>query len=329
MTKVISRNSILVLLALLVLAGCRGRAVQGKGPEQEEHMSFPEVGVPAMLSSEYERTLFLAEHYWDKFTNPSRDYACDSLRVSGVARTEVEQHFANYAQLLSMLPVSDAEKAVRHFWTRLLACEQADSGSEVFETLIELSEKYFYNVNSPLRDEDLYGIIAEALSNCELVDEVMRGKYGFDAQLCALNKVGTKAADFRFRDVRGRDGHLYGIHADYVLLFFSNPGCQACKSIIERLKTSPRITEMLAEKRLAVVNMYIDEDLEAWKSYMPIYPEVWYNVYDPDYVIRTDLTYNVRAIPSLYLLNVDKTVLLKDAEPEKVFWYLENRIENE
>ena len=70
---------------------------------------------------------------------------------------------------------------------------------------------------------------------------------------------------------------------------------------------------------MKVLNIYIDEDLEAWKSYMPIYPEKWYNGFDPDLVIRTDKTYNVRAIPSLYLLDADKTVLLKDTTPERLF----------
>jgi hypothetical protein len=36
-------------------------------------------------------------------------------------------------------------------------------------------------------------------------------------------------------------------------------------------------------------------------------------------VIRTDLVYDVRAVPSLYLLSADKTVLLKDATPEQFF----------
>ena len=57
---------------------------------------------------------------------------------------------------------------------------------------------------------------------------------------------------------------------------------------------------------------------------MPIYPEEWYNGFDPDYVIRTDQLYNVRAIPSLYLLDADKKVMLKDATTEKLFGVLEN-----
>jgi hypothetical protein len=52
---------------------------------------------------------------------------------------------------------------------------------------------------------------------------------------------------------------------------------------------------------------------------MPIYPEEWYNGFDPDCVIRNTGLYNVRAIPSLYLLDAEKKVILKDAPEDKVF----------
>ena len=52
---------------------------------------------------------------------------------------------------------------------------------------------------------------------------------------------------------------------------------------------------------------------------MPIYPEYCYNGFYPYYVIRTDLLYHVRAIPSLYLLDKDKKVVMKDATVENVF----------
>ena len=83
------------------------------------------------------------------------------------------------------------------------------------------------------------------------------------------------------------------------------------------------VGNLIREGRLAVVNVYIDEDLSAWYEYMPIYPEDWYNGFDPNGVIRADTLYNVRAIPSLYLLDKDKIVLAKDAPQENVFAFLE------
>lgn len=76
--------------------------------------------------------------------------------------------------------------------------------------------------------------------------------------------------------------------------------------------------DMIKSGDLAVVNVYIDEDLGEWYGYMGEYPLSWHNVYDPNLVIRNDLLYDVRAIPSLYLLNRDKIVLLKDTTTEKL-----------
>jgi hypothetical protein len=88
--------------------------------------------------------------------------------------------------------------------------------------------------------------------------------------------------------------------------------------IINSLKSSPKVTDMISTGRMAVLNIYIDEDLQAWKDYMPVYPQEWYNGFDPDLVLRNNDIYNIRAIPSLYLLDKDKTVIMKDAVTERV-----------
>ena len=106
------------------------------------------------------------------------------------------------------------------------------------------------------------------------------------------------------------------------LLFFSNPGCEACMNIINVLKEEPKISQMISGGQLAVVNIYIDEDISEWRSYMPVYPDEWYNGFDPDLAIRTEKLYDVRAIPSLYLLDAEKRVIMKDAPENRLFNFL-------
>ena len=72
-----------------------------------------------------------------------------------------------------------------------------------------------------------------------------------------------------------------------------------------------------------MVDVYIDEDIDLWKQRMAGYPSAWINGYDPTFTIRTDRIYAVRAVPSLYLLDKDKTVVLKDAPAEVVLPALE------
>ena len=303
--------------AVLIVAGCGQRKA-----EQFQALPFPDVLPPAMMEDPQDRAEYMAQNMWNSLTDPSRTYPCDSLLVSGVRRTDVEQKFANWTQVLGMSSRPVAEKSVSRLYDRALACEKKDTSSNVFETFAFLVDKYLFDPNSPLRDEDLYGAYASRLAAYEGYTEVQKEKYARDARLCALNKVGTKAADFRFADRRGKIRTLYGVEAPYTLLFFSNPGCEACMSIINVLKEDPQISGMISSGRLKVLNIYIDEDLDAWRSYMPIYPDEWYNGFDPDFVIRNETLYNVRAIPSLYLLDSDKTVLLKDAPENRMFEYL-------
>lgn len=303
--------------AVLIVAGCGQRKA-----EQFQALPFPDVLPPAMMEDPQDRAEYMAQNMWNSLTDPSRTYPCDSLLVSGVRRSDVEQKFANWTQVLGMSSRPVAEKSVSRLYDRALACEKKDTSSNVFETFASLVDKYLFDPNSPLRDEDLYGAYASRLAAYEGYTEVQKEKYARDARLCALNKVGTKAADFRFADRRGKIRTLYGVEAPYTLLFFSNPGCEACMSIINVLKEDPQISGMISSGRLKVLNIYIDEDLDAWRSYMPVYPDEWYNGFDPDFVIRNETLYNVRAIPSLYLLDSDKTVLLKDAPENRMFEYL-------
>ena len=308
---------IISVIAVVSIAGCGQRKA-----EQFQALPFPDVMPPAMMEDPQDRADYMALNMWNSLADPSRTYPCDSLLVSGVRKADVEQKFANWVQVLGMSSRHVAEKSVGRLYDRALACEKKDTSSNVFETFASLVEKYLFDPNSPLRDEDLYGAYASRLAAYEGYTEVQKGKYARDARLCALNKVGSKATDFRFADRRGKMRTLYGVKAPYTLLFFSNPGCEACMSIINVLKDEPQISGMISSGRLKVLNIYIDEDLDAWRSYMPIYPEEWHNGFDPDFVIRNETLYNVRAIPSLYLLDSEKTVLLKDAPENRMFEYL-------
>ena len=311
-------SNLILILPLVFTIGCRE-----KKAEQFTALPFPDVMVPAVINTQNEAAEYLAEHWWDRLTDPERGYPCDSVLISGVSRSDVEQKFANWTVILGAVSYDHAVKSVRHLFDKVVSCEKKDTASNVFEAMTEIVQKYLYDPNSPMRNEDFYGPYVERLSQCELVDEGMRQAYVFDANMCALNRTGTKAADFRFSERNGKTRRLYDVKADNIILFFSNPGCKACLDIINTLKSMPLVAQGIASGRLAVLNIYIDEDLKAWREYMPIYPKEWINGYDPNYVIRTDVLYNVRAIPSLYLLDKDKKVIMKDAPEARLFDWLE------
>ena len=307
-----------ILAVLLLAAGCKE-----KKAEQFTALPFPDVQLPSMISGQQEALEYMAVNYWNGMTDPSRrNYPSDSLLVSGVRRGDVEQKFADWTSIMEYAGNGIWSKAVGNLYDRALACERKDTASQVFETFVDLFQKYYYNPNSPMRNEDVYYHFVSRYASYEGLSDVLKGKYEREARLCALNRIGTRASDFRFADRRGNITNLYDIKAELTLLFFSNPGCEACMNIINVLREDPVISSMVASGRLAVANIYIDEDIQAWRSYMPVYPEEWYNGFDPDMILRSNEIYAIRAIPSLYLLDSEKRVIMKDAPEERLFRYL-------
>ena len=305
----------LFIIAASIICAC------GQSGKKEKFVPvpFPAATIPGMISDQNEAVEYLSLHYWDGITDAERTYPSDSLIVSGVRKADVEQKFADWTSILSMATPQVVEKAVVRLYDRALACEKKNPSSNVFETFSDLAYKYLYDPNSPMRNEDIYYHFVKRLASYDGISPEMRGKYAYDAKMCSLNRVGTVAADFRFADKTGKIRTLHSIEAPVILLFFSNPGCDMCYDIIQVLSGSEAISERIAAGQLAVINIYIDEDLEGWRSYMPIYPENWYNGFDPDLVIRSENLYNVRAIPSLYLLDENKKVLFKDVPEQTLF----------
>ena len=167
----------------------------------------------------------------------------------------------------------------------------------------------------------LYDQLAAA-KNPAVTDALVELTSRFQARMCAMNAMGTPAADFAFTDTRGRKRTLYGIEAEYLLLIFGNPDCTACKDLVVQMESSPAVAELGASGRLKVVDIFIDREVDQWKARVADYPAAWINGYDHTFTIRDDILYNVRAVPSMYLLDKDKRVIFKDVPPEILLTYL-------
>lgn len=321
-----NRKSITLLLCGLSLAiiGCKNNNKSGNTENKTtpNTRAFPELQIPGVMTDVQSRTNYVSEHFWDSFLEDTGKYYSDSLHIDGVAKSVVEEHIATYVTVLGMVPLDKAKASISGLYDKLEAKEKADTSSTSFEQMTELLRFYLYDPNSPYRNEDIYGAYVKRLSTSPLVSEGMQMAYAYDAKMCDLNSVGTKAADFSFKQLDGKVRSLYSIKAKYTLLFFSNPGCPACKQIIDVLMADEKVNSLLADGTLAVVNVYIDDEIDLWKSYAHEYPSVWYSGYDFNHTIRNTVCYNVRAIPSLYVLSDDKTVIMKDAPTEMVMSWL-------
>lgn len=311
-------------LCALVAVACRNGG--GHTETRCSARSFPMISVPSLYSDNLQKAEYTLLHFWDAFSDTSAIYLSDSLHSNGVPKDEIDEWFSQFAVLAQNLQDGGSKcvsEAMKNMYANMVKCQKADSLSNVFRTLAGMSEKYFYGPNSPCRDEDIYLTLVRQFAKSEYAGPGERYAYEFDAGMCALNRKGTVAADISFTDPAGHILSLHDIKADYIILMFSNPGCTNCTEVMEELTSNVFLKDLVGNGcSLKVVNIYIDSEIDKWKEYVHNYPSSWICGYDHNYIIRTDLTYNVRAIPSLYLLSGDKTVIMKDATTDRIIKYI-------
>ena len=258
------------------------------------------------------------DRYWDGF-----DFECGE-RVAEYDTVQVMQVFADYVSYISV----GAERERRDSLLRGLVL-RAEKSRPVLDFFAYVAEGVLHDPNSPLRNDELYIPILEVLVESPLYDEYDRIAPAYDLELARENRIGEVANDIAYTLVNGKRGRLHDIDSDYVILMFSNPGCPMCREIIEQISSSPLLNEMMENDLIEVLSVYPDEDLEAWRDHLGEMPRRWINGYDEGMKISEERSYNLQAIPSLYLLDGEKRVIIKDgtsvAQIENAIAYFETR----
>lgn len=245
----------------------------------------------------------ISEMVFCQYLSLNRHFA-DSLFDNSevVASREAEERFARF--LLDMAHASPQER-LQQVNALLSRAEQAGC----LDRFMQLAEKYLYEPNSPYYNEKMYGVFLEYVVHKKSGYERYKNHYSSIAK----NQIGSCAADFGFTYQNGEKGNLYGVKGKFVVLFFYDPSCDECKHVKRVLENSRFAPQVV------IMAVYIDHDVELWRKSECL--ASWHNVYAPD--IDSKALYNIRALPTLYLLDEQKRVLLKDVSVEKLIKYFE------
>jgi thiol-disulfide isomerase/thioredoxin len=189
---------------------------------------------------------------------------------------------------------------------------RAEASRPVLDFFAEMTGEILYDPNSPLRNDEYYIPILEELAKSPLYDEYDKMIPQHTLKIVKQNRVRSVANDFRYTLADGTQHSLHSIKADYTILLFNNPGCETCREVIDQIEHSEKLKELSAKHSIVTLAIYPDEDIEAWHDYLPSMPQGWICGYDQGMVLTNDKLYDLKAIPSLYLLDRAKHVLVKD-----------------
>lgn len=166
---------------------------------------------------------------------------------------------------------------------------------------------------SPHRNEGRYIAFLDSLLTIDSLPPTLRERALERRRIAMLNRPGSIAADFRYLERHGGESSLHELQSPLTLLVFYDPECPHCGDILRSLASSKAINAAIAEKRLTVLAIYAEGKRDEWDKSLDAMPDNWLVGYDLTGILDEEI-YDLPAMPTPYLLDSDKRVILKDPQ---------------
>ena len=313
-------KSVLILISLLIggiylSAGTpinEQVAVSGMADSLSAELPLP--AIPDSLRTPRKRAAYLLAHFWDgmSFSDTLRSRNSDFM----------EQNLVNYLSLFPHAPAEARTEAVH------LLMQRAEADKPTYLLLAELAEKYLYTTGSPMQSEEHFIPFLEAIAHSPLLDDTEKSRPRFLLSAALKNRPGTIATDFAYFTSEGDHRTLHTTpSAHCLLLMFYNPDCTHCRQTIALLHDDRLFKQMLHDGLLTVLAINTENTPEtaprpeAAPRAGNRLPTDWM-AGTASHTLTDNELYILPSMPTLYLLDKEKHVLLKEALPEQVLSHL-------
>lgn len=309
----------LVIVFLLIPASCSFKSGDSVSKQSlysdstivQQQVQFPFPEIPIAFTELEARKAYLLTHYWDKFN------FADTTLVNN--RDVTEQGFVNFiALLVDGTTQEDMIRKSLENWCRMFVSSEYAS-----QKLMDMADSYMYNPNSPFYNEYLYGIYLESLIKEFPKGDLRISRFNFILKLLKRNNPGSPATDFTYYLSDGTRCTLAGtpVRNNCLLLIFYDPECETCHDTLLRMAADDALRDAVQTGKVTVLAVYTEGNEEVWRKGLSHMPEGWIAGADRE-AVKTGALYDLKAMPSLYLLDGNKRVLLKDASFEMINQYL-------
>ncbi len=292
-----------VLLTFIILFSQALMAQEQTAPAAEK-VTFPMVTVPDEITDPQARAKYLGEHFWDNV-----DFATASEAL-------VEQGLIDMA---SIFPLLNSETLILSMTALVKKAETSKAGLLM---MLSLADKYLYGTASPLYNEAAYrGLLQSALIS-KALNKADKEPYQKQLVILEMNNEGSAAVDFDMQLVDGSKAKLSDIEAPVSILFFYAADNLDCKLQRFRLTQARLVNYLQRAGGIKIVAVCVEGDKAAWEKFRADSPKEWLHVFDASGKIKSENLYDLRTLPRLYLLDEQKTVLLKNTKADDIEQYL-------
>ncbi|MEG1897845.1 MAG: DUF5106 domain-containing protein [Mucinivorans sp.] len=302
----------LVLICSVSLQACGVPAKKAVDAQQNDTVAqavapIKKVVLPLTITDRDEKIEWTAINYWNLFPFADTTY---------IASPELEQAFVDWIVLMPYVKESVRQSSFAATFNKANAAKR-----EMLDEFMRLAEQYLYDPNSPMRNEEVYIAVLRAELELDALMDVEKLRPKDQLDMALKNRIGQRATDFAYTNINGSNGRLSTVKSELLILFFNDPDCPNCKQVRLGMMANEGLLALEKQGRLKVMAIYVGQDRQQWQNYAHNIPAQWLNV-QGEKALDKERLYDLRASPTLYLLDAKKNVILKDCTLDQIVNYL-------
>lgn len=265
---------------------------------------FPYPSAPDNLPSFRARANYLVEHFWDR---------CN-FKNAFSSKARMATAFADFAGFMPHAAADTVHAAIDKL-INAVKKRPADLLS-----LTEMAEGTFYADTARFWSDELYLPFAKAAAGNKKIPAANRDKYAKHVNVLEHSQTGMQVPGL---SMTLRDGSAWttdSLTAPVTVIMFEPKDCPDCSMTRTRLAANISAQELINAGILKIVYIYIGQPTDEWKTQVASLPGNWIVAACPE----ADRYFDLRVVPSLYMLDENRSILSKHISLNQLIQRFEN-----
>lgn len=182
------------------------------------------------------------------------------------------------------------------------------------------AENALYSDRADIWIDEVYLKFVNAMLANKKISDVRKAKYKMQQTTLSSSLIGNKIGEIDFTDINGNSQKVE-YTTPLTLVEFGSPDCADCRYVKLKLDTNSEVSKMLESGKLAIYFIVPDaESEEMWQVNLAEYPSSWKTGAGKE----LDEKFDIRSIPSIYLLDSKGVIVMKNRNIEDFIEYAKN-----